>query len=1127
MMTWFSILETNDTDYYTGQTTLMSDHEYTVYHYDPSTNSVWLRNPWGGGSNIEVTFAVSLDTLCSDGDWFTIDDAGSMPPQIDLLPNPATCAYYLNNISAYDEIVNHDSFVGAIQISDTAANISNCFDALNADAGIGAITISDNGAIVLSVAQALNDAAAIGKLANANGSPVCVDVSDTGPNIAAELDTLNADPDINGITISPNNSVVFVSAGQALRDTVAIGKLEYADGSPCYVVVQDTAANVAANLDALNADPDIFNFTITDNGAFVVSAVQALSDATAISELYYPNLKPYPVTVQDTAATLSADLNALNAAVVGPLGGQIAKIAISDNGAITLTAQQVTDDAAAIALLVKANGAPGVVVSDSAANIVANLSALQADAAHIASITASGGTVTVDHDTYVADEAALDKIVGGFDVQKSNYTLTTIETTSALQAYYLNNDYDITIAPYVTLYINTPTLTIGSAPDCSQITFENFSEIYGGVIVDEGSGLGGSGGTLSGVTYQGTLDLAGDSNLAIANGLTATGLNGAGPGAIDMATFDTLWFDDTQTFDNATVTMGTADYIQQYNTGQATGILTLGPNLVIDVTSGAAHINGNPNASGGIVVNNGQINVQAAGSELEIGGQAFTNAGTIGVASGATLWVYSSSFANSGTIDVARGDTFVLGGSGSQTYTTASALGGTINASAATVVLEPYTTLNNAGSTLTIGAGSSIGTLSLSNYSTVSGGVIVDEGSGLGGSGGTLSGVTYEGTLNLVGDSILNIALNPTLNFGLIATGLDGSGPGAIAMAAFDQLWFYNTQTFDSAAVTMGGNAEYIQQYNTGQATGTLTLGPNLVIDVTSSWAHINGVNNVGGGVGIVVNDGQINVTGSGSALEISGQEFTNDGTINVGDSGATLLVDANSFTNNGTIEVGAGDTLELDAAQMSGNGQIDMAAGSTLDFLANGVASSFSISGNSTFYVAYGDTETITGSINDSAGGPAGVISETGDGTLALDGNNGFSGGLKVSGGTLELGNANAAGTGSITMSAGTTLGFAAGGLNIANDLVISGDPIVDVGLLETLSGEISDPNGGAPAGRSQKGRQWNAPADPGQHLFRRHEHRRWNAGTRRRQRGRNRRPHDVGWHNTWICRRRIEYRK
>ena len=55
-------------------------------------------------------------------------------------------------------------------------------------------------------------------------------------------------------------------------------------------------------------------------------------------------------------------------------------------------------------------------ISDTAGAVEAGLSALVADASEIASITASNGSVVVSAGTFRADQATLDKIVGGFAI---------------------------------------------------------------------------------------------------------------------------------------------------------------------------------------------------------------------------------------------------------------------------------------------------------------------------------------------------------------------------------------------------------------------------------------------------------------------------------------------------------------------------------------------------------------------------------------------------------------------------------------------------------------------------------------------------------------------------------------
>jgi hypothetical protein len=60
--------------------------------------------------------------------------------------------------------------------------------------------------------------------------------------------------------------------------------------------------------------------------------------------------------------------------------------------------------------------AGGYSIVDSAANIQPNLAALQADASHIASVSLTSGVVTVNVAAFLAEQAVLNKIVGGFAV---------------------------------------------------------------------------------------------------------------------------------------------------------------------------------------------------------------------------------------------------------------------------------------------------------------------------------------------------------------------------------------------------------------------------------------------------------------------------------------------------------------------------------------------------------------------------------------------------------------------------------------------------------------------------------------------------------------------------------------
>ncbi|MGP7985203.1 autotransporter-associated beta strand repeat-containing protein, partial [Rhodoblastus sp.] len=165
---------------------------------------------------------------------------------------------------------------------------------------------------------------------------------------------------------------------------------------------------------------------------------------------------------------------------------------------------------------------------------------------------------------------------------------------------------------------------------------------------------------------------------------------------------------------------------------------------------------------------------------------------------------------------------------------------------------------------------------------------------------------------------------------------------------------------------------------------------------------------------------------------------------------GTVDLAAPNQFTGGVTVQSG---TLELGADAGAGGGAIDLAAGTTLAFSAGGltVANPIAASGDPTFDVAAGQTETVTGLISN--GASPGVVDKTGDGTLALDNaGNSYSGGTTIEAGTLELAVAGAAGSGGIAFAgAPATLQIdAAVGSSLANPIsgLASGDVIDFKGL-------------------------------------------------------------------------------
>ena len=294
------------------------------------------------------------------------------------------------------------------------------------------------------------------------------------------------------------------------------------------------------------------------------------------------------------------------------------------------------------------------------------------------------------------------------------------------------------------------------------------------------------GGTLQGpITYEGTMNLtpAGSSVIVIGSlttsgggtsYLTLTGAGGTGPGAINIGSNSYLYLDDSQTINNATITLsGTNAYVEDNETsagnsanGGAPEVLTFGSSLIIDQTGTSGIIADTyDDAGSSTIINDGTVNVEAgtlyvkstthpltftnagaitvSAGTLEIEPTTFTNAagGSITADGGTTLYIGTSgatAWSNSGTVTIDSGAKLYMWGA----FTTASLAGFTDNST--TTYLDG--TLTNTGATLALGSGGTFAPLTLVS-GTIIGGTITDAGSGMVFDGGTLQGpITYEGT---------------------------------------------------------------------------------------------------------------------------------------------------------------------------------------------------------------------------------------------------------------------------------------------------------------------------------------------------------------------------------------------
>jgi fibronectin-binding autotransporter adhesin len=172
---------------------------------------------------------------------------------------------------------------------------------------------------------------------------------------------------------------------------------------------------------------------------------------------------------------------------------------------------------------------------------------------------------------------------------------------------------------------------------------------------------------------------------------------------------------------------------------------------------------------------------------------------------------------------------------------------------------------------------------------------------------------------------------------------------------------------------------------------------------------------------------------------------------------GILALSAANTYSGGTSLNAG---TLAIGSASALGTGTLAMAAGTTLTFSGGSyaIANNITVSGDPSFALPSGTTQTISGNISD--GSSSGTVAMTGPGTLVLSGVNTYSGGTSLTAGTLAVGNSSALGTGTLTMAAGTTLTFSGGSYVIANNITVSGESnfAPPSGATQTISGSISD---------------------------------------------------------------------
>lgn len=521
------------------------------------------------------------------------------------------------------------------------------------------------------------------------------------------------------------------------------------------------------------------------------------------------------------------------------------------------------------------------------------------------------------------------------------------------------------------------------------------------------------------VMNGGNLDLVNNGTL---NFRDATSAHYAGPGKVVIENNGVMDFSDTADGGNARIVNGADASFQienltspgmQIGSIEGGGTFSLGDKTLI--------VGGNDlstEVSGSITGVGGSLTKVGTGTLTLSGNNSYSGATTI---EGGTVKLGADNALGTGGLDIAAGSTFDMWGF-NQTVTS---LDG--DAGSKVTTLKPIT-LTGSPPTPVL----SVSTLTVNGGGDFAG--VIENGAGF-------MSLTKNGSGTLTLSGVNDYSGTTTVNGGILAL----AGDGSIESSASLQL---NTNTLD------------ISQTNDGARIRAIIAFPGGGINLGTKTLTLTGENFAGSSIiygGISGDGGGLTITG-GASVELNAIGSYGDNTY----TGATTIED-------GTLQLrGSASIAESSTVDIEEDGTFDLT--SAFDTSVKSIEGEGLIHlGSKTLTITDANT-TFSGTITDIVVsiGPDGPVLAAGNGklaltggTLTLTGENTFSGGTDIEGGTLLVGgNDTSIGQGTVTMAAGTTLGFVTDGLDLHNTFKIAGDPTFDVGgtFTETVSGDIGD---------------------------------------------------------------------
>ena len=418
--------------------------------------------------------------------------------------------------------------------------------------------------------------------------------------------------------------------------------------------------------------------------------------------------------------------------------------------------------------------------------------------------------------------------------------------------------------------------------------------------------------------------------------------------------------------------------------------------------------------SGDLVIGNGSLTINGTGfvsSNRSFVGHEVGNSGTVSVSSG--TWTNNIlRIGNNGTASV------TISGTGNVTSSDGS-VGQLVSGNGMVNVIGGTWTDNG---TLIIG---NSGTGSL----TISGTGNVTSSNGMVG-----RYASSNGTVNVIGGTWTNSG-NLTIgsNNGTASVTINGTGTvivgGTLSRGA-------------NGAINLESGGTL--QIGTGSTTGTLATNLTNNGTVIFNRSNDSTLSSNISGTGALTKNGSGNLTLSG-ANTYTGQTTINAGTIQIGSGGTSgSLSTGSAIINNGTLVFNRSNTVTQGtdfADGISGTGNVVQSGSGLLILSGNNTYTGTTTLTSGTLQVGsggslgggnYAENITNTGTIilgsnsNQTLSGVisgSGAITKNGTGTLTLAGSNTHSGNITINTGTVVIGHANAAGTGKIFQTSGTSL--------------------------------------------------------------------------------------------------------